>query len=132
MPSVTIRRKVGWADTDASGYYLFTTVFRWFMEAEAELFLQLGLDRNTYGHLPRVHVEADYKHRLWFLDEVEFELRVDRVGRSSVRYGFTVRKDQVVAATGSVTAVYLPEGAERAQPWPPEVRQRLGGGSVTG
>lgn len=129
---IVIRRSVGWSDTDASGHYQFQTVFRWLMEAETELHSRLGIARETHGSSPRLHVEADYLTRLWFLDEIDFELKVDRIGSTSLRYRFEVRKDDQVAAHGALVIAYLPPGAERPQPWPAQLRKCLSeGGAVT-
>jgi len=42
-----------------------------------------------------------------------------------VRYDLEVMHADRVAATGIVVTVFLPEGAEHAQPWPDQVRERL-------
>jgi acyl-CoA thioester hydrolase len=129
---IVIRRTVGWADTDASGHHQFQVVFRWLLEAETELHVRLGIASETHGSSPRLHVEADYLDRLWFLDEVELELTVDRVGRSSLHYRFEVRKGTSVAARGVMAVAYLPKTAERPQPWPDHVRRRLAEGGSAG
>lgn len=129
--SIVIRRTVGWADTDASGHYQYQTVFRWLMEAETELHDRLGITGDTHGSSPRLHVEADYLLRLWFRDEVDFELRVAEIGRSSLRYRFEVRKGSDAAARGLLVVAYMPRGADRPQPWPAHLRKRLGEGGDT-
>jgi acyl-CoA thioester hydrolase len=122
---VVVRRTVGWSDTDPSGHYQFQTVFRWLMEAETELHDRLGITSETHGSSPRLHVEADYLLRLWFRDIVDFELRVDLIGRSSLRYRFEVRKGDEVAAHGILVVAYLPPDAKRPQPWPARLRKAL-------
>ena len=125
---IVIRRTVGWADTDASGHYQFQVVFRWLLEAETELHARLGIADETHGSSPRLHVEADYLDRLWFRDEVELELIVDRLGRSSLHYRFEVRKGTSVAARGLMAVAYLPKTAERPQPWPDHLRRNFAEG----
>jgi acyl-CoA thioester hydrolase len=127
---IVVRRVVGWHDTDASGHYQFQTVFRWLIEAEGELHARLGIAADTFGSSPRLRVEAEYLDRLWFLDEVDFELRVEHVGRTSLRYTFEARKGAVAAARGSLAVAYLPRTASRPQPWPERLRRafREGGG----
>jgi acyl-CoA thioesterase FadM len=78
-----------------------------------------------------LHVEADYLIPLWFRDEVDFDLRVDRVGRSSLRYRFEVRKGSNVAARGLLVVAYLPPSAERPQPWPNHLRRSLSEGGAS-
>lgn len=54
---------------------------------------------------PRVNASCDYVKPARFEDRLTIEVRVERLGRSSVRYGFTFRRDEEVLATGALTAV---------------------------
>ena len=50
-----------------------------------------------------------------------------------MRYAFDVRRGETVAVSGTFTSVYVPRGAERAKPWPAQVRRALmEGGDRTG
>jgi acyl-CoA thioesterase FadM len=120
-----VRRLVEFADLDISGHYHNSAVIRWIEAAEAVLHARLGIAEITFGSHPRVHVEIFFRNRLYFLDEVDVDLRVVHVGRSSVRYEFDVRRGETIAASGRLAAVYLPKGAERSQPWPDAVRAAL-------
>jgi acyl-CoA thioester hydrolase len=120
---ITVRRLVEWIDTDAAGFYHNGAVIRWVEAAEAELHTSLGIVGVTFGASPRVRFEVDFLERLWFNDAIEVDLAVTDVGGSSVRYGFQVRRGDVVAARGVLVAAYLPRGAERSQPWPDPVRR---------
>jgi acyl-CoA thioester hydrolase len=124
---ITIRRLVEWGDTDASGYYQNVAVIRWIQAAEAELHTRLGIVDLTFGSTPRVRFEVDFTERLWFNDAIDIDLEVRHLGRTSVRYGFTVRRGTVVAARGVLIAAYLPRGEDRPRPWPDVVRRALGG-----
>ena len=129
---IRIHRVVGWADTDASGHYQFQTVFRWLMEAESELHAGLGIVGDTHGSSPRLHVEADYLDRLWFRDEVAFDLVVAHIGRTSLTYAFEVIKGTNPAVRGRLVVVYLPRDADAPEPWPHAIRQKLAeGGAIT-
>ncbi|MGQ4615826.1 thioesterase family protein [Nocardia sp. R7R-8] len=125
LPGVTVERIVEWPDTDAAGHYHHSTVVRWVEAAEAELHEQLGLS-NLFGVIPRVRYEVDYRARLWFRDRVTITLRLAAVGRTSIRYSFTVRRGDEVAASGAMSAVHIDAGEGRAVPWPDEVRALLG------
>ncbi len=122
---ITIRTTVEWPDTDASGHYQNSVVMRWIQVAEAALHARLGIAERTFGSTPRVHVEADFKERLWFLDEVEVDFAVEALGRTSLRYAFRVRKGEAVAARGVVVCAYLPPEQERPAPWPEDLRRVL-------
>lgn len=118
---------VEWPDTDAGGHYQNMVVLRWLQVGERELHERLGIVEQTFGSTPRVRVEADFTHRLYFADRVVLDFAVESVGRTSVRYTFTVTKyDGTLAARGAVVSVYLPAaGAERPEPWPDDVRRAL-------
>ncbi|GGP89754.1 acyl-CoA thioesterase [Streptomyces melanogenes] len=127
LPSVVIERRVEWPDTDAAGHYHHSTVVRWVEAAEAVLLRRLGL-AHLFGSTPRVHFEADYRARLWFGDLVRVELRVVKVGTTSLHYAFMVgSRGEEAAATGRMTIVHSAARANGATPWPDEVRERLAG-----
>jgi acyl-CoA thioester hydrolase len=122
---VTIERMVEWLDTDAAGHYHHSAVVRWVEAAEAALFERLGL-LGLFGVIPRVRYEVDYRARLWFAERVTVELWVAEVGRASVRYAFVVRRDDEIAASGSVTAVHIDPERGRSTAWPDNLRTLLG------
>ncbi|MCX5409391.1 acyl-CoA thioesterase [Streptomyces sp. NBC_00335] len=134
LPSVVVERRVEWTDTDAAGHYHHSTVIRWVEAAEAVLLRRLGLS-HLFGSTPRVHFEADYRARLWFGEAVRTELRVTKVGTSSLHYAFTVRgepgpegpegPDGAVAASGRMVIAHSAARATGTTPWPAEVREVL-------
>lgn len=125
-PRVTVSRRIQWFDTDSSTKYHNTAPLRLMEEAEASLLDQLGIVREVYGWLPRAHVTIDYLRPLQFWDEVEVDLEVADVGRTSVTYTFTVRKGQERCAEGRVVAVYIDQEG-KPRPWPDEYRRLLDG-----
>jgi len=124
LPSVLVERRVEWSDTDAAGHYHFSSVLRWAEAAEAVLLRRLGLG-GLFGSIPRVHFEADYLERLWFGDSVGIELRVEKVGTSSLHYGFVVNGPNGPAATGRMSVVHSAATAKGTAPWPEETRRVL-------
>jgi acyl-CoA thioester hydrolase len=122
---VTIRRRIEWMDTDAAGIYHWTTVFRLAEAAEAELHTQLGIAELTFGATPRLAVSAEFKRSLRFNDEVDVELAVEHLGRTSIRYGVVVTGPEGVAAEASVTACLIDRETRRATPWPDDARRLL-------
>ncbi|MFE6052981.1 AMP-binding protein [Kitasatospora sp. NPDC056446] len=121
---IAIERRVEWSDTDAAGHYHFSAVQRWAEAAEAALLRRLGL-AELFGRIPRVHFEADYRERLWFGDVVRTELRVVRVGASSLHYAFEVHGPQGLAASGRMSVVHAAPHAKGAEPWPARARRAL-------
>jgi YbgC/YbaW family acyl-CoA thioester hydrolase len=124
MPGVVIRRRIQWFDTDASTKYHNTAPLRLMEEAEAALLDELGIVREVYGWLPRVHVSIDYRRPLRFWDQVEVALDVAEVGRASITYVFRVTSDGELCSNGSVVAALIDEEG-RARPWPQEYRKLL-------
>ena len=101
-------------------------MFRYFESAETEFFRSLGL-----GYImpdlafPRVHVECDYKLALVFDDLIQIEVRLGKVGRTSLQLNFQALKDGVSAALGSVVLVCMQKSTQRAVEIPAEVRTKL-------
>ncbi|MFF4449807.1 acyl-CoA thioesterase [Streptomyces sp. NPDC001502] len=125
LPGVVIERRVEWPDTDAAGHYHHSTVVRWVEAAEAVLLRRLGL-AHLFGSTPRVHFEADYRARLWFGETVRTELRVTKVGTSSLHYAFTVRGEgEEPAATGRMVIAHSASRATGSTAWPDDVREVL-------
>jgi acyl-CoA thioester hydrolase len=123
-----VQRRVEWADTDGAGHQHFTAVLRWLEEAETCLHERLGIIDRTWGHIPRVHLDVDFTARLYFRDVVEVELRVVEVGRTSLRYAFSVRRGPDLAAHGAVVVVHCdPDDTAGGTPleWPQDVRAAL-------
>lgn len=132
---VTLLRRIEWGDTDAAGVYHWATVFRLVEAAEAVLHDRLGIRDYTFGTTPRVHVTCDFRGELSFFDAVRVELTVADVGRSSVRYAFTVARkgEEAAAAEGELVAVHVsgqPGGS--SAPWPDEIREKLAAGGEQG
>ncbi len=125
---IVARRRLEWADTDAAGHNHFSVAFRWMEEVEHELRRQIGLPTDLTGGIPRVHIEVDYRDRIWFGEEVDITMGVAEVGRSSCRFVWQVTRTEVDAAVlmeGSHVVVYSPDAHGGAVRWPEEFRAPL-------
>ncbi len=130
-PRATVRRRIQWFDTDASTKYHNSAPLRLMEEAEAALLDRLGLVRELYGWLPRAHVTVDYRRPLRFWDEVDIDVAVERVGRTSVTYTFAIRSvEGDVSAEGRVVAVLIDEEGKPRR-WSEEHRALLEGTEAT-
>ena len=71
-------------------------------------------------NLPRVHVEADYHAELGFEDEVLCTARVDMVGKTSIGYGYELRRPEgELAVSGRIVVVAVgDDGRPRDIPEP--------------
>ncbi|MDE0973925.1 MAG: acyl-CoA thioesterase [Candidatus Nanopelagicales bacterium] len=117
--SITVLKRLEWADTDAAGHNHFSVAVRWLEEVEHELRRLIELPTELTGSIPRVHVEVDYRERIWFNQEVNVTVGVIAVGRSSVSFGFVVENlEGGVCIEGRHTAVHSPDPSGGSQPWP--------------
>lgn len=124
--AVVVHRRVAWNETDAAGHNHFSAVFRWIEETEHELYRQLGFDSAMIDRIPRVHIEADYRQRLYFGQWIAVEVAVASVGRASCEFTFTVRtEDDQVAAEGRYVIVHVASTSTGATPWPDAIRAAL-------
>jgi acyl-CoA thioester hydrolase len=120
-------------DTDAAGHHHNTAINRWVESAEAVLMREHGLV-GYFGTAPRVRHEVDYEARLWFGQEVTATVVLERVGTTSMTFGFEVwgeafeGRDRCRAAVGRFTTVHVPAGATGARPWPAKWLESLGAG----
>ena len=123
--SGTHRARVEWMDTDAAGHHHNTAITRWVESAEAEL--MRGRDVAGYfGVAPRVRHEVDYEARLWFGQGITATVVLERIGTSSMTFGYEVWGEafedhpRTRAAVGRYVTVHVPDGADRSRPWPPD------------
>lgn len=133
----TIEERVRWGDVDAASIIFYGSYIRFFEIAETELFRSVGM---PYGKvfdeldiwLPRVHLECDF-HRAAQLDDLlEVSVSVGRLGRTSLRLDFEVRRkrdDGMIEQDLMATAHFVLVSTERANlkpvPIPEELRRAL-------
>lgn len=91
--------------------------------AETALLESLGMI-DVYGHLPRVHVTADFKAPLKHRDLVDVELRVADVGTSSISYEVEFRSNGRLCVSVHLVAALVDE-RRRARRWPDQERRLL-------
>ncbi|HEY6806107.1 MAG TPA: thioesterase family protein [Pyrinomonadaceae bacterium] len=128
----TIEERVRWGDVDAARIIFYGAYIRFFEFAETELFRAVGL---AYGvmfdqtdvWLPRVHLECDFLHAARLDDLLEVSVYVGRVGNSSMRLNFEVRRkgeEELVATAHFVLAAVKKDSFEKVRV-PDELRERL-------
>ncbi|GAA3222765.1 hypothetical protein GCM10017691_09170 [Pseudonocardia petroleophila] len=127
---VRIRRRVEWAQTDAAGHHHWTAVLHWAEQAETVLHERLGIAELTFGREPRVNATVDFTARLYFRDDVDVDIAVERVGTTSARYAFVVSRDGETAARGTLSTVLVDPGTGRPTPWPDALRTALTSGGA--
>jgi 4-hydroxybenzoyl-CoA thioesterase len=130
--SFTARIIVRFGDADPAGLVYYPVIFHYFHMAMEEFFV--ALTGAPYARLlsdkrvgfPTVSVRAEFFAPLVYGDEVDVEVSVMRVGRSSVTFEYAARRasdgllcarsEQVQVAMGLDTrrAVPVPDGLRRA------------------
>ena len=120
-----MRGRVAWVDTDAGGRIHFTAAFRWAEAAETGLMRELLL-LGEWGDYPRRKVEAEYLKVLRFEDEFEVRLFVERVGTSSITYGWEISREGDLCVRGRHTVVHVSR-AGLPESLPEKVRSALVG-----
>lgn len=133
----TIEERVRWGDVDAARIIFYGSYIRFFEIAETELFRAAGM---SYGKvfdeldiwLPRVHLECDF-HRVAQLDDLlEVSVYVSRVGTTSLRLNFEVRRkspdgavEEKLIATAHFVLVAVRRDTLDPIPVPDELRRAL-------
>ena len=108
------RMRVAWVDTDAGGRIHFSNAFRWAEVAETSLMRRLGM-LERWGDYPRKHVEAEFHQVLRFEDAIDVRLCVERVGRTSITYAWTIERGGEVCVSGRHTVVNVDRGGLPAE-----------------
>jgi YbgC/YbaW family acyl-CoA thioester hydrolase len=118
--------RIRFIDTDASGRIHYTAMFRYFESAEIEFMRSIGVIylRHEFT-LPRVHVECDFRLALLHDDLIDIELRVAKVGNSSIHFAFRTFKEGELAASGAVIVACMDRRTQRGMPLPDSIREKL-------
>ena len=129
-------RQVEFRDTDAAGIMHFSTYFTYMEEVEHEFLRALGTSVMTPlegtepaagGKMswPRVAAECQYSGSARFEEQLDIELRIAKLGTSSVTYGFRFQVNGREVATGSLTSVcckIVPDRPPESMPIPADLR----------
>jgi len=128
----TIEERVRWGDVDAARIIFYGAYIRFFEFAETELFRAVGL---PYGvmfdqadvWLPRVHLECDFLNAARLDDLLEVSVYIARIGRSSMRLNFEVRRkgEETLVATAHFVLAAVKRDTFETVPVPQELRERL-------
>ena len=116
MPSIELKLRVRWADSDPAGRINFPRYFDYMEDGEAELMRSRGLSYAKlppgYG-VPRVHTDCTFKKVLSYDAPFLMRVTVGKLGNSSIRYDyqfFTDDDPRELAAEGSMTIVVIKDG----------------------
>jgi YbgC/YbaW family acyl-CoA thioester hydrolase len=105
------KRIVEFGDTDMAGIVHFAKFFHYMEAAEHAFLRSLGVSVSMTWEgvrigVPRVSASCEYLKPVYFEDELDVVVTVQRLGRSSVTYHFNFLKDGTEVARGEITAVF--------------------------
>ena len=111
-----------WADNDQYGHINNAKFYEFVDSAVNAHLLVAGALDESIGLV--VDSGCRYTSSLAFPDVIEVGIKVDRIGNSSVTYGFAVfrRGTAVPAAIGHFVHVYVDAETRRPKPLPPKLR----------
>jgi YbgC/YbaW family acyl-CoA thioester hydrolase len=126
-----VKRRVQFSETDVAGLVHFSNFFRYFEDAEHELWRVAGLsihpEKSAIGW-PRVSAACEFHRPLKFEQEFDVALRICEMTARTIRYeGTIVRADERVAtATWKIACVTrLSDGTMKSTDIPADVAERL-------
>ena len=122
--------RVRWAETDAQGIVFNGHYLTWFDIAQTEHFRSMGYrypDGLTQFGLDIFMVNAtlDFRAPAHFDEMVTLCARVDRLGRTSLRFRMAVFREETLLAEGRVTYVIATRGARVPTPLPEPLIARI-------
>ena len=117
--------KVCFGDIDNAGIVYYPRFMHYFHLAMEEFFgSEMGVDYADVLHkrklsLPTVHVEAHFRRRMRYGDQINIEVRVINVGRTSVTWGYRgyrgAGKEEMVVEGQNVTVCVHPDTFEKTE-----------------
>jgi acyl-CoA thioester hydrolase len=125
--SIVTRRRLEWSETDPMDRWHYSVVLRFVESAETLLHHRLGIQHDEFRRMPRLNVTVDFLGALHYDETAETALAVEHVGRSSMRYAFTVSRDGRPLARGTMTVAWFDPETGRSAPWPDRLRKLFGG-----
>jgi 4-hydroxybenzoyl-CoA thioesterase len=132
------RRPVRFAEVDAAGLVFFPRYHEYCHDALEAFFGELpggyaGLFRERDLGVPTVHLETDFRSPLRFGDVARFEIAIERMGRTSLTFHHTIRResDALVAATVRHVVVMTQISTLTPIPVPGDIRELVAKYSAT-
>jgi len=125
------RTRVGFSDTDAQGVVYYGRYNPYFDLARVEYLRSLGLLAfDGGGEFVMRANDVEYFAPARFDDELEIEVRVARIGRTSMTFEFAAYRlpDRTLMVTAHQTLVYIEAATRKPVPVPDAYREATGVG----
>ena len=134
------RITVRFGDADPAGLVYYPVIFHYFHTAMEEFFaartgvLYARLLSDERIGFPTVNVRAEFFAPLVYGDEVDVEVSVTRVGRSSVTFEYSARRvsDGLLCARSEQVQVAMSLNTRRAVPVPDRLRRAFADDAADG
>jgi acyl-CoA thioester hydrolase len=97
---------VRWVETDASGHFHNSSAIIWAEEAEHALYRQAAPEFDL-SRIPRRAIQMSFNRPLFAGDAYLVKLWVDRIGDSSMSFGWHIMLGEDIAIEGSHSLVYV-------------------------
>jgi acyl-CoA thioester hydrolase len=119
--------RVGFSDTDAQGVVYYGRYMPYFDLARVEYHRSLDMIRGGQGReFVMRAMQVEYYMPARFDDQIEVDVRVKRIGTSSVTYDFAAYLEgEVLAVTATQTVVLVDLSARKPCPVPDWWRERI-------
>lgn len=135
LQKVVVDSRVEWVDTDSAGHHHNSAIMRWVEAAEADMMSRLGLP-SYFPEAPRVYQSINFTTKLVFGQAVRTHLWIDRIGSTSLAFGFEVEgwddssrrspaSAWVSASHGRLVTAHVTPGDTSTSPWPDSWRSAL-------
>ncbi|MEV4754432.1 thioesterase family protein [Micromonospora sp. NPDC049559] len=121
--SIVTSRRLEWSETDPMGRWHYSAALRFVEHAETSLHERLGIGSEAFSRMPRLNLTVDFLGPLHYAEVARTALAVEHVGRGSLRYAFTIARDRVDLARGTLTIAWFDPGTGRTAPWPEHIRE---------
>lgn len=83
------------------------------------------LHNKLHVTVPTVRIETDFFEASWLEDRLDFQLRLDRIGRSSLSFNISCRCGTEERLKAIITLVCIDFTKKKAVPWPDVIRNRI-------
>jgi YbgC/YbaW family acyl-CoA thioester hydrolase len=133
MHEFQTRRRIEFSDTDMGGIVHFSRYFI-FMETAEDQFLRAHGAAFTFqedgrrGGWPKVAASCEYLGPARYGDELEIRIQVRKITRSTITYGFEIRRGADVLARAQSTSVCVTKdsaGGMASRPIPADLAARI-------
>jgi acyl-CoA thioester hydrolase len=129
--------RVMWADTDPAGIVWFGVFFRYFEQAEEELYRRLGSDRTALLHqlqvfMPRTSLQSRFKSPAKLGDEIAVGVGVSEIADRRIGFAFDIHERGTgrLICDASYRVACVDAGTFAPRPFPPEIAALLGAARI--